>query len=180
MPEFQLTHIALVGARMSAFEPYGFAHRNELAMRRVAPRSGGRALADIPGQQLAAALQDEFPIWIHNIIADPDFPGRSELLMPLRRFEGELYDSKSDEVVASVLTAGFKNRTLDPLNLPSVMPLRERCAILMHIGVWQEAYQKLEDGVLKILSNQREEIAQWVSHSRDPRFATIEEAGQLA
>ena len=124
MSELHLTHIALVGARMSAFKPYGFHDRNQLAMRRITPDIGGRSIEAIPAGELPAVLRAELPIWIHNMIADPGFPGRDNLLMPLRRFEGELCDGKSDEVVALVLSAGFKNQTLDPLNLPGGMPLR--------------------------------------------------------
>jgi len=174
MAEFQLTHIALVGARMSAFKHYGFADRNQLAMRRITPHMGGRPFEDIPAGQLAATIRDELPIWIHNIISDPDFPGRHALLMPLRRFEGELYDSKNNEVVAAVLNAGFKSHTLDPLNLPAVMPLRQRCALVMHLGVWQEAYRKLEEDVIDILSKHTNEICHWVNLSQDTRHAAIE------
>lgn len=174
MSELHLTHIALVGARMSAFKPYGFHDRNQLAMRRITPDIGGRSIAAIPAGELPAVLRAELPIWIHNMIADPGFPGRDNLLMPLRRFEGELCDSKSDEVVALVLSAGFKNQTLDPLNLPGVMPLRQRCAVLMHIRVWQEAYSKLEEDLINILSGQVEDICRWVDFSRDTRHAAIE------
>jgi hypothetical protein len=174
MSELHLTHIALVGARMSAFKQYGFHDRNQLAMRRITPYSGGRPLEDIPGAELPDVLRAELPIWIHNMIADPDFPGRNTLLMSLRRFEGELCDSKNDEVVALVLSAGFKNQTLDPLNLPSVMPLRQRCAIVMHIKVWQEAYRKLEEDLILILSAQVADICRWVDYSRDTRHAAIE------
>jgi hypothetical protein len=174
MAEFQLTHIALVGARMSLFKDYGFADRNQLAMRRITPGTGGRPFEDIPANQLPATIRDELPIWIHNIISDPDFPGRDALLMPLRRFEGELYDSKNNEVVAAVLSAGFKSQTLDPLNLPAVMPLRQRCALVMHIGVWQEAYRKLEEDLVDILSKHTDQICQWINLSRDARHAAIE------
>jgi hypothetical protein len=174
MSELHLTHIALVGARMSAFKQYGFHDRNQLAMRRITPYSGGRALADVPCAELPDVLRAELPIWIHNMIADPDFPGRDTLLMPLRRFEGELCDNKSDEVVALVLSAGFKNQTLDPLNLPSVMPLRQRCAIVMHIQVWQDAYRTLEEDLIPLLSGQVEDICLWVDYSRDIRHAAID------
>ena len=79
MSEFQLTHIALVGARMTAFHAYGFYTRNELS---------------------------------------------------LRRFEGELRDSRDDEVISAVLSNGFRNQTFDPLNLPNNMPMRQRCAVV--------------------------------------------------
>lgn len=175
MPEFHLVHIALVGARMPAFKDYGFHDRNQLAMLRIAPQTDGQPLDRTPADQLHATLQAQLPLWIHNIIVDPDFPGRSELLMPLRRFEGELYDSKNDEVVAAVLSAGFKNQTLDPLNLPGAMPLRERCTIVMQVAVWQEAYQQLEEDVLEILSNHLEEITRWLDLFGDCRYDSIEE-----
>ena len=174
MTEFHFTHIALVGARMPAFKQYGFNDRNQLAMRRVPPHMQGRSMADISQQEWPATLVSELPIWIHNIIADPGFPGRDKMLMPLRRFEGELLDSKNNEVVAAVLSAGFKNQALDPLNLPSVMPLRQRCAIVMHISVWQEAYRKLEDDLISVLAAHKEDICDWVSLSRDTRYAAIE------
>lgn len=174
MSEFQLTHVALVGARMSLFKEFGFADRNELSMCRVPPPLEDKPLEDLPEEQCKAILTAQLPIWIHNIIVDPDFPGRHKLLMPLRRFEGELSDSKSNEVVASVLSAGFRSETLDPLNLPSTMPLRERCAILMHIGIWKEAFNRLEADLSSILAKGASEISRWAELSREPGYATIE------
>lgn len=174
MSEFQLTHVALVGARIAAFSEHGFKDRNELAMRRIAPDMGEIRLEELPDRQRQDMLAAQLPIWVHNIIVDPDFPGRHKMLMPLRRFEGELSDSKSDEVVASVLSAGFRNQTLDPLNLPELMPLRQRCAILMHVSVWQDAYKRLEHDLVEILSAYVDEIARWIKMSLEPDYATIE------
>lgn len=174
MSEFQLTHVALVGARIAAFREYGFNDRNELTMRRIAPDMGEINLVELPEKQRQDLLAAQLPLWVHNIIADPDFPGRHKMLMPLRRFEGELSDSKSDEVVASVLSAGFRNQTLDPLNLPESMPLRERCAILIHVSVWQDAYKRLEHDLVTILSDYAEDISRWAKLSLEPDYATIE------
>ena len=176
IPEFQLTHVALVGARMALFRQLGFHDRNELATRRVLPPASDKPLDTLPEVELRATLAVQLPIWVHNIIADPDFPNRHKLLMPLRRFEGELSDSKSDEVVATVLSAGFRNLNLDPLQLPEHTPLRERCAILMHIGIWQEAYRALEQDLVDLLATNVEDLARWVKLSSEPGYAVIEEA----
>ncbi|MFV0276641.1 MAG: hypothetical protein ACK5HY_05580, partial [Parahaliea sp.] len=104
MPEYQLTHTALVGARINSFLRFGYSTREELIMRRIVP--------DLwePGTDntlaLRIALAEQLPIWIHNILTDPDFPVRERLLMPLRRFEGELRDSKDDRVISMVLRHG--------------------------------------------------------------------------
>ena len=82
MSEFQLTHIALVGARMSAFRPYGYAKRNDLSFHRVAPDLGERDPEQFNRTEVNTMLRDHLPLWIHNIIADPTFPGRRRLLMP--------------------------------------------------------------------------------------------------
>ena len=160
MNEFQLTHIALVGARMDAFREHGFRDRNELAMQVIIP-SDTETLAELPVEEVPISLRKQLPIWVHNIISDTSFPQREKLLMPLRRFEGELQDSKQDAVVASVLSAGFRNRHLDPLNLPEAMPMRQRCAIVMQIGTWQEAYKALEQDLVGVLSRYREELVRW-------------------
>ena len=172
--DLQLAHIALVGARMAAFGPYGFTDRNQLALRRVAPDTGDAPLASLAEPLLRKTLAAHLPVWVHNIIADPDFPQRHKLLMPLRRFEGELLDNKRDPVVACVLSAGFRNQTLDPLHLPQAMPLRQRCALLMHIGVWQEAYRTLEAAVIDLLALHLNEVARWVERCRDPDHASID------
>lgn len=174
MSEFQLTHVALVGARIAAFSEYGFKDRNELTMRRIAPDMGDIRLEELPERQRHDLLAAQLPLWVHNIIADQDFPGRNKMLMPLRRFEGELSDSKSDEVVASVLSAGFRNQTLDPLNLPESMPLRDRCAILMHVSVWQDAYKRLEHDLVNLLSDYADDISRWTKRALQPDYATIE------
>jgi hypothetical protein len=166
MREFQLTHVALVGARMEAFRTQGYRDRNELAMRVVIP-PGADTLLALPAGEIPVAFRSQLPIWVHNIISDPSFPRRDTLLMPLRRFEGELQDSRHDEVVASVLSAGFRNQTLDPLNLPPVMPLRQRCAIVMQIGTWQEAYRSLERDLVRILSGCAEDIVRWCGLYQD-------------
>ncbi len=174
VPEFQLTHIALVGARMSLFKPYGYTERNQLAMRRVVPDMRGKSLVTMSGQERLRTFRSQLPIWVHNIITDPDFPARTALLMPLRRFEGELYDSKSNDVVASVLSAGFKNQTLDPLNLPDSMPLRQRCAVVTHIDAWQAAYRRLEHELVTILAEHAADLDTWMVHASQPEYAAIE------
>ena len=160
MSEFQLTHVALVGARIDAFREHGFRDRNELAMRVVIPE-GTESLLELPAEEIPIAFKAQLPIWVHNVISDNAFPRREKLLMPLRRFEGELQDSKHDEVVASVLSAGFRNHNLDPLNLPEEMPMRRRCVIVMQIGTWQETYKALERDLIAILSRHVEEVVRW-------------------
>ncbi len=174
MSEFYLCHIALVGARMSAFQEYGFTTRNELSLCRVAPNTGSALLDDLPRQQARRLLVEQFPIWVHNIISDPDFPLRNKLAMPLRRFEGELKDSKDNEVISAVLSAGFKNHTLNPADLPEFMPLRQRCAMLVHIDAWQEAYLCLENDVVDIMMTRLSEIDNWTQLARNPEQGMIE------
>ncbi|TGD74006.1 hypothetical protein E4634_07650 [Mangrovimicrobium sediminis] len=173
MSEFQMTHVALVGARIDAFLPLGFRSRSELTLRRVMPQYE-TSLTAMGTDQARATLAAQLPIWIHNAITDPGFPGRGELIMPLRRFEGELRDSRDNEVVSAVLNAGFRNRPLDPLNLPESMPLRQRCSMLMWIDSWQEAYKHLETRVVAILMNHRADIDNWLATSEpeiDPAVA---------
>ncbi len=174
MSEFQLTHVALVGARISAFHPYGFQARTDLAMRRVAPETAGIALEKLPPDKLRGRLREQLPLWIHNIITDPEFPNRERLLMPIRRFEGELHDSKHDEVVSAVLSKGFRNQTFDPFDLPPSMPVRQRCAILAHIRVWQEAYRRLEQDLLELMVAQVGDITNWSEYAKHPSHATIQ------
>ena len=166
MTEFQLTHIALIGARMATFKTYGFDERNQLALRVVIPEDCEQ-LATLSGSALCTSLKNQLPLWVHNIISDPQFPQREKLLMPLRRFEGELHDNRSDEVISSVLSAGFKNLPMDPLNLPTVMPLRQRCALVIQIGVWQDAYRKLEQDLLELLEQYAQDIARWCTLYQD-------------
>ena len=173
MSEFQLTHIALVGARMTAFHDHGFHTRNELSLRRVAPELTATQVELLGRRELVARLRSQFPLWIHNIIVDPEFPRRGSLMMPLRRFEGELRDSRDDEVISAVLSNGFRNQTFDPLNLPGNMPMRERCAVVVHIRTWQEAYQQLEKDVLTILADEANALAQWCSQARLPDYQMV-------
>ena len=164
--DFQLTHIALVGARMTTFKAHGFHERNQLALRVVIPLNCEQ-MPTLPTQALRHSLQDQLPLWVHNIISDTEFPQREKLLMPLRRFEGELHDNRSDEVVSTVLSAGFKNQPMDPLNLPAVMPLRQRCALVIQIGVWQDAYRRLEQDLLELLVEYAQDIARWCTLYQD-------------
>jgi hypothetical protein len=160
MTTYQLTHVALVGARMDAFRSLGFRDRNELALQVVVPPDVA-GLADLSPEERIIALKAQLPLWVHNIISDPSFPRRDKLLMPLRRFEGELQDNKGDDVVAAVLSAGFRSRPLDPLNLPPVMPMRQRCAIVVQIGPWQEAFRALERDLIATLADYLDEVVRW-------------------
>jgi len=173
MSEFQLTHIALVGARMSAFHDHGFHSRNELSLRRVVPEFNATLVDLLARRELEARLRSQLPLWIHNIIVDPDFPGRRELLLPLRRFEGELKDSRDDEVISAVLSNGFRNQTFDPLNLPNNMPMRQRCAMVVHIRVWQDAYKRLENDVLTMLAEEATDLARWCEQASQPEFEMV-------
>jgi hypothetical protein len=99
---------------MAEFQRYGFRTRNDLSLCRVVPSMNDGSLEELPPTEARDLLAEQLPIWIHNIISDPDFPQRKRLEMPLRRFEGELKDSKDNEVISAVLSAGFKNQTLAP------------------------------------------------------------------
>ena len=174
MSEFHLSHIALVGARIASFNEYGISNRNDLKMRRIAPDGEETDIAGLDRNERRKALADQLPVWIHNIITDPEFPKRKKLLMPLRRFEGELRDKKDDEVVSAVMSAGFKNQTFNPLDLPKTMPMRRRCSMVAHIAVWQEAYQKLEEDLVSIMSDEAPALSQWCQDARRPGHAIIE------
>jgi hypothetical protein len=174
MSEFQLSHIALVGARMEAFDQYGITDRNELSLRRVVPNNAAESLQGSDSNRIRMELTNEMPIWIHNVITDPTFPSREKLLMPLRRFEGELKDKKDDEVVSAVMSAGFKGESLDPLNLPKTMTMRRRVAIVAQIEVWQGAYSKLEVEFIDLMFEQAAAIATWCEFASHPGNSTIE------
>ena len=180
MSEFYLCHIALVGARISTFQEYGYNTRNDLSLCRVVPDTGDEPLAQLPPEQVREMLKEQFPIWIHNIISDPEFPQRHKLEMPLRRFEGELKDSKENETISAVLSAGFKSETLDPTNLPSSMPLRQRCAMVAHIDAWQDAYSCLEHDVVEIMMAQPAQIDNWMKFAGGPDQEIIEYLGKSA
>ena len=173
MSEFQLTHIALVGARMNAFHPYGFHKRTDLALRRVAPELNVTEVEMLGRRELIARLKTQLPLWIHNIIVDEAFPQRGQLLMPIRRFEGELKDSREDEVISAVLSNGFRNEPFDPLNLPHGMPMSQRCAVVVHARVWQDAYKRLEQDVLGILADNAQELLRWCKDAGRPEYEMV-------
>jgi len=153
---------------MSTFAEFGYSTRNELSLRRVVPEIYTNPLSQLAAKDAEALLVKHFPLWVHNIISDPEFPQRRKLEMPLRRFEGELNDSKNNEVMAAVLSAGFKSKTLNPDKLPDSMPLRQRCAIVAHIDAWQEAYLCLEKDVVNILMTKLAELDNWIKLARSP------------
>ncbi len=167
MSDFQLTHVALVGARPESFVPLGYRARSELVMQRVQPDLGGRTLQSLPEREARQLLCEQLPIWVHNAISAPGFPLRDRLQMALRRFEGEMRDSRDNEVIASVLSAGFRDRQFDPLNLPESMPMRQRCSLVMQVGVWQEAYRLLEDDFVAALVDNAALVDQWLTSPQD-------------
>ena len=175
MSEFQLSHIALVGARMEAFSEYGVSNRNELTLRRIVPSNAADYLQGSDLAQTRKELANQLPIWIHNAITDPDFPSRKKLLMPLRRFEGELKDKKDNEVISAVMSAGFKSETLDPLNLPKTMIMRQRVAIVAQVNIWQDAYSKLEAEFIDLILDEAPAITKWCELASQPGNSTIEQ-----
>ncbi len=162
MAEFQLTHVALVGARMKMFHPLGFRSRSEMSLRPVLPNQQ-QAFASQPRHTLSHTFGQQLPLWVHNIIVDDRFPAREKLVMSLRRFEGELRDNRNNEVIAAVLSAGFGDRQLDPLDLPDTMPMRQRCGMLIQIGPWQEAYKLLEDNLSETLCDNAAALDSWMA-----------------
>jgi len=176
MKDLQLTQIALVGARITDFNDFGYTNRNAMAMRRVAPMLDPAAAQTGKASEDArvSLLRDRLPLWVHNIINDPEFPSREELLMPLRRFEGELNDSRDNEVVSAVLSHGFKNESFDPLNLPDTMPLSQRCAMVVHIDVWESAFRRLEADLYKIMARNYDRIVSWCQLAQQQGHACID------
>ncbi len=172
MTDLQLTHVALVGARMDLFQRYGIRTRGELSLRRITPPSP-TPLEALYREERYARLAAQLPLWVHNILVDPEFPGRERLLMTLRRFEGELRDHRHDEVVSAVLSAGFSNQPLDPLQLPDSMPLRRRGELLMQIDVWLAAYRQLENELVAILCDQARELDRWMASAHASSQACI-------
>lgn len=175
MSEFQLSHIALVGARIEAFSPYGITSRNELSLRRIVPNNAMTSLQGSDRARIRADLTEQLPIWIHNVIADEDFPGRNKLLMPLRRFEGELKDKKNNEVVSAVMSAGFKGETLDPLHLPKTMTMRQRVEIVAQIDVWKDAYLTLEAAFIDLVLDHAAAISAWCELASQPGKSIIDQ-----
>ena len=166
MSEFQMTHVALVGARINAFAPLGISSRTELTMSLVLPPVEPGHYQNQDTRAMKASLLEDLPFWVHNCIYDSAFPGRQRLAMHLRKFEGELRDNRSNEVIATVLSYGFRNRQMDPMALPENMPLRQRCSMLMHLGPWQEAYRELELQFASILAAEAEQLELWLAKSR--------------
>ena len=167
MHGFQLTHVALVGARPESFASLGYRTRSEMAMQRVVPDLGGRSLHSMPVTEARPLLRKQLPVWVHNAIAAPGFPLRERLQMALRRFEGEMHDCRDNEVIAAVLSAGFRDQQLDPLNLPESMPMRQRCSLVMQLAIWQEAYKLLEEEFVEALLDGAPLIDQWLAIPHD-------------
>ena len=176
MTDLQLTQIALVGARIADFNNFGYTDRNAMTMRRVAPELEPRDASAGVGNASAdvSCFRNKLPVWVHNIINDPEFPSREELMMPLRRFEGELIDSRDNEVVSTVLSHGFKNQNFDPLNLPETMPLSQRCAMVAHIDVWESAFRELEQDLSAIMAKNYDRISTWCDHARQDDHVCID------
>lgn len=134
-----------------------------------------RVVPELPtdNTNLYTILSGQLPIWIHNIITDPEFPARARLSMSLRRFEGELNDNRNDEVISTVLRHGFKGLSFDPLNLPGTMPMRQRCAMVVHQDTWREAFNRLNTEVVDILEQNINELKQWCEFARQPEHSAV-------
>jgi len=74
-----------------------------------------------------------------------------------------LRDNRENEVIAEVVNAGFRNRQLDPLDLPESMPLRQRCIMLMNVEPWQASYRQLETELVAVLMAEAGAIDTWLA-----------------
>ena len=174
MTDLQLTQVALVGARIEQFREYGYASRGALALRRITPTLLPRGVDKDDDARMRSYFKEKLPLWVHNIINDPLFPCREQLLMPIRRFEGELHDGRNNDVVSSVLSHGFRNQHFDPLNLPEGMCLSERCAMVAHLSIWKAAYRRLENDLSDIMAENYDRIASWWDYARLTDHVDIE------
>ena len=85
-----------------------------------------------------------------------------------------MQDDRDNEVVSAVLSAGFRDQTLDPLDLPESMPMRQRCTMVMQVSTWQEAYRQLEHNVIGILITCPADIDSWLASAREPGHALVD------
>ena len=51
--------------------------------------------------------------------------------------------------------------------------MRERCAVVVHIRSWQEAYQRLEKDVLTILVDEADALVRWCNQARQPDYEMV-------
>ncbi|KZX58022.1 hypothetical protein A3709_20640 [Halioglobus sp. HI00S01] len=169
---FHLVHVALCGARIGAFAPYGYRTRAALQMKRVVPE-WAPTIVESSDDEARAAFQDSLPIWINNVIQDPGFlcedaQIRSQLEGVLRRFQGELKDLSNTFVVNKVLTEGYRDSDFDPLNMDAAeVSMRDRVAVICDSAEWQGAFSALEDGFLDILVASKQEISEWARSYQD-------------
>lgn len=157
LSDYALTHRALVCTRMDMFR--------DLASVNVLSGSGPLVphldidLETASEQQAQRIIEFLFPVFLHNIIRDRNFPLRNKLEIALQQMEQTIQENAQNAMIQELLTCGLRGDVCDPAGLPDNIDAKRAVALFLAREEWDTMYKTFSLKVIKSLVRGRKEVA---------------------
>ncbi len=162
---YPLTHRALVCTRMDMFRDLGSV--NALSSSGpVLPRVSLN-LETASDNQAQRVIEFLFPVFLQNIIRDPEFPGRARLEKALVQMEQTIQENAQNAMAQELLTCGLKGEVCDPAGLPADIDAKRAVALFLAREEWDTLYRTFALRVVKALVKARKEVAVWIREQQE-------------
>ena len=160
LSDYALTHRALVCTRMDMFRELGDV--NTLSSNGPVLPKLNIDLETASDAQVQRVLEFLFPVFLHNIIRDRNFPGRSRLEIALQQMEQTIQENAKNAMVQELLTCGLKGEVCDPSGLPQNIDAKRKVALFLAREEWDTLYKTFSMKVVKSLLKNKKELAGWI------------------
>ncbi len=158
---YPLTHRALVCSRMDMFPD--LENVNVLATSGPILPKVTMDLHEASDAQAKRVMEFLFPVFLHNLIRDEDFPMRQKLQGALEQMEQTIQENAKNAMVQELLTCGLKGDVCDPGGLPKNVDAKRAVVLYLAREEWDTLYKTFYMRVLKTLVKGRNEVADWIS-----------------
>jgi hypothetical protein len=158
--DYALTHRALVCTRMDMFR--------ELDNVNILSSSGPLVprldldLETASEQQAQRVIEFLFPVFLHNIIRDRNFPLRNKLEIALEQMEQTIQENAQNAMIQELLICGLRGDVCDPSGLPDNIDAKRAVALFLAREEWDTMYKTFSLKVVKSLVRDRKEVAGWI------------------
>lgn len=164
--EFPLTHRALVCSRMDLFKQLENVYA--LSTHGAIPPRDVRSLDQASELEAKAILESMFPVFLHNLIRDPEFPCREQLNSALEQMELNIRENAANPLVQELLTCGLKGEVFNAGGLPEKVDAKRAVSLFLARTEWDTLYRTFSLRVIKTLARERQQVQRWIdSHAAD-------------
>lgn len=157
---YPLTHRVLVCTRMDMFQELGDV--NTLSTHGpILPRLN-IDLETASDKQAERVVKFLFPVLLHNLIRDKDFPLRDRLSGALEQMEQNIQENAQNAMVQELLTCGLQGKVCDAAGLPEDVDAKRAVALYLARQEWDTLYRTFHMRVTKGMIKNRALIAEWI------------------